>query len=365
MEDADVELALSEIAAVSTSCPATQLPADEWMQSGLKVTRIWGFGNVNNPVGHDWGVFFQVLNESLSETGQYINFNASNGKGNIPWGADFPSNMLLGIARLDYVISAAERHGIKIVLPLLNNWDDLGGISSYTTAFGGNSTSFYTDKKSQRAYKNYVKFIVERYKASSAIFAWELCNEPRCSGCPASTIYNWASDISAYIKRLDARHMVTLGDEGWFYPPEGDGQSAYSGSDGVDFVQNLEIDTLDYGTFHLYPDNWGYNYTWGSEWILQHDAACRAAGKLCVLEEYGALADKVANMQPWQETVLCDTTNIAYDSFWQFRATDGVGATDGYTLYYNTSDYQVLATQHAEAMLAKIPVANLRNGVIT
>lgn len=159
--------------------------------------------------------------------------------------------------------------------------------------------------------------------------------------------------------------MVTLGDEGWFYPPEGDGQSAYSGSDGVDFIRNLEIETLDYGTFHLYSDHWGYNYTWGSEWILQHDAACRDAGKLCVLEEYGASEEKVANMQPWQETVLCDTTNIAYDSFWQFGATDAVGATDEYTLYYNTTDYQVLVTQHAEAMLAKIPVANVRNGVIT
>lgn len=93
MEDADVELALSEIAAVSTSGPTTQFPADEWTQSGLKVTRIWGFGNVNNPVGHDWGVYFQVLNESLSESGQYINFNASNGKGNIPQGADIPSDI--------------------------------------------------------------------------------------------------------------------------------------------------------------------------------------------------------------------------------------------------------------------------------
>ena len=332
------------------------------MQSDLKVTRIWGFGNVNNPVDHDWGVYFQVLNESLSETGQYINFNPANGKDDLLQVAQRESNVLLGIARLDYAISAAERYGIKIVLPFLNNWDDLGGISSYTTAFGGNSTSFYTDTKSQRAYKNYIKFIVERYKDSSAIFAWELCNEPRCQGCPASTIYDWASDISAYIKSLDSSHMVTLGDEGWFYPPEGDGQSAYAGSNGVDFVKNLEIETLDYGTFHLYPDNWGYNYTWGSEWIQQHDAACRAAGKLCVLEEYGAKTDKVANMQPWQETVLCNTTNIAYDSFWQFGSS--VGATDPYSIYYNTSDYQVLVTQHADDMLAKIPVANVQNGVI-
>lgn len=143
---------------------------------------------------------------------------------------------------------------MKLVLPLLNNWDDFGGINTYNNAFGGSATSFYTDVESQAAYKNYVEFIVNRYKSSSAIFAWELCNEPRCRGCDRSVITNWASDISGYIKSLDSRHMVALGDEGWFYPPESDGSYAYSGYEGVDFVKNLEIETLDYGTFHMYPD---------------------------------------------------------------------------------------------------------------
>lgn len=51
--------------------------------------------------------------------------------------------------------------------------------------------------------------------------------------------------------------MVTLGDEGWFAPPDdiGDGSYAYSGAEGVDFVLNLGIKTLDYGTLHLYPDS--------------------------------------------------------------------------------------------------------------
>lgn len=60
--------------------------------------------------------------------------------------------------------------------------------------------------------------------------------------------------------------MVTLGDEGWLYPENGYGDEsyAYSGAEGVDFVANLKIPTLDYGTFHLYPNSWGYDYTWGS-----------------------------------------------------------------------------------------------------
>ncbi len=53
--------------------------------------------------------------------------------------------------------------------------------------------------------------------------------------------------------------MVSLGGEGWFAPSRGyvddDGKSshAFSGGNGVDFVANLNILTLDYHTFHLYP----------------------------------------------------------------------------------------------------------------
>jgi mannan endo-1,4-beta-mannosidase len=48
-------------------------------------------------------------------------------------------------------------------------------------------------------------------------------------------------------------HMVTLGDEGWLYGG-GDGSYAYSCAEGVDVAKNLAISTLDYGTFHVYPD---------------------------------------------------------------------------------------------------------------
>jgi len=281
-----------------------------------------------------------------------------------------------GIPRLDYVVSAAERYGVKLVLPMLNNWDDLGGIDTYTNAFGGSATSFYTDARSQAAYKNYIEFIVNRYKSSPAIFAWELCNEPRCRGCSSSTIFDWASATSEYIKSLDPYHMVTLGDEGWFYPPEGDGSYAYSGYEGVDFVKNLAIKTLDYGTFHMYPDQCklgfakpeclteadtligGYSFDWGNTWIQQHDQVGEAAGKPVVLEEYGSpYADNhTAITKPWQQTVLTQT-RIGYDSFWQFGIdlSSGRSLFDPYAIFPGTSDYQALAVEHAKDMLAKLP----------
>ncbi|MCJ1263424.1 hypothetical protein MMC22_003294 [Lobaria immixta] len=305
----------------------------------LKVTRVWGFGNVNE-LSSTQGVYYQLLNSS----GQYINYDPDT-----------------GIARLDYVVSAAEREGIKLVVPMLNNWDALGGINTYTNAFGGDATTFFTDAPAQAAYKNYISFIVNRYKDSPAIFAWELCNEPRCHGCATSVITNWASDISSFIKSLDPTHMVALGDEGWFAPGYGDGSYAYSGSEGVDFIQNLAIPTLDYGTVHLYPDQWGYPYSWGNQWIQQHDAVGKSSGKPIVLEEYGSPfpGNHTETEKPWQQTVL-QSSSVAYDSFWQFgtQLKDGKSAEDDYSIEEGTPEYEILATQHAVAMLGKEPVAS-------
>jgi mannan endo-1,4-beta-mannosidase len=282
-------------------------------------------------------VYFQVLNSS----GAYINWDFN------------------GIPRLDYVVSAAERYGIKLILNFVNNWDDYGGINSYSAAFGSNATTFYTDPVTQAAYKSYIHTIVTRYVKSPAIFAWELCNEPRCQGCDTSVITKWATDISEYIKELDPGHMVTLGDEGWLTPADGvgDGSYAYSGTTGIDFVANLKIKTLDYGVFHLYPNSWGYNYTWGSTWIEQHDILGKAAGKPVILEEYGTPFphNHTATEEPWQQTVL--RGGLAADQIWQF-ATPYLSVPvedldDVNSIFYNDTEYKILARQHAAQMLSK------------
>ena len=338
LSDSDLDIVFSEI-----------------KDTQLQVVRVWGFGSVNTDPGPD-SVFFQLLNS----TGSYINYAPN------------------GIPRLDAVVSHAEKHGLKLVLNFVNNWSDLGGIASYNAAFGGNATTWYTDAQSQQVYRDYIKLLVNRYKCSSAIFAWELANEPRCHGCDTSVIYTWASEISAYIKSLDSKHMVTLGDEGWFAPADGigDGSYAYGGAEGVDYVLNLGIDTLDYvscilthfvlsnladgdqGTFHLYPDSWGYNETWGSTWIKEHDIVCATANKPCVLEEYGgppSPANHSAVEIPWQTTVLEDT-ELAMDQFWQFGTiglSTGLSDYDPYTIWYNATEYVPLAREHAADMLEK------------
>ena len=68
-----------------------------------------------------------------------------------------------------------------------------------------------------------------------------------------STIRDWAAEMSAYIKSIDPNHLVAIGDEGWFQwanPPT----YPYAPGVGIDFDSNLEIETLDFGTFHCYPE---------------------------------------------------------------------------------------------------------------
>jgi mannan endo-1,4-beta-mannosidase len=97
-----------------------------------------------------------------------------------------------GLQRLDYVVSSAEKYGLKLIVNFVNNWSDYGGIAAYVSAFGGNSSSWFTDSASQAQYRAYIKAVVSRYTTSPAIFSWELANEPRCSGCDVQVIHNVA-----------------------------------------------------------------------------------------------------------------------------------------------------------------------------
>jgi mannan endo-1,4-beta-mannosidase len=162
---------------------------DHMDESGLRILRVWGFNDVNT-IPSSGTVYYQLL---------------SGGQATINTGAD-------GLQRLDYVVAAAEKRNVKLIINFVNNWSDYGGMAAYVTAFGGSQTTWYTNTAAQTAYRAYVKAVVSRYINSPAIFAWELANEPRCNGCNPSVLYEWISSTSAYIKSLDSKHMVAIGD---------------------------------------------------------------------------------------------------------------------------------------------------------
>ncbi|KAJ5116927.1 hypothetical protein N7456_001275 [Penicillium angulare] len=293
-------------------------------ESGLRILRVWGFSDVNSKPT-DGKVYFQLL---------------QNGSATINTGPD-------GLQRLDYVVAAAEKRNIKLIINFVNNWSDYGGINAYTTAFGGTSTSWYTTPAIQDVYRKYIKAVVSRYSQSSAIFAWELANEPRCSGCDTSVIYNWAASTSAYVKSLDPQHMVAIGDEGFGLDVGSDGSYPFTYAEGLDFAKNLEIDTIDFGTFHLYPSTWGVPNSFGNGWITAHAKACATAQKPCLMEEYGVTTDKCEIEGQWQQTGL-GAKGIGADLFWQYgdKLSAGNSPNDNYTVYRGTDDYECVVTKH-------------------
>jgi mannan endo-1,4-beta-mannosidase len=167
-----------------------------------------------------------------------------------------------GLQRLDYVVKAAEKRGIKLIIPFVNNWLDYGGMDAYKYFCQEDQNSkseWYTSAKCQAQYQKYIKAVVTRYPNSPAIFAWELANEPRCAGCNVTVITEWARQTSKYIKTLAPKHMVAVGDEGFGLtaPPSSPDPSSYPNTfnEGTDFADLIALPDIDFGTFHLYPDH--------------------------------------------------------------------------------------------------------------
>lgn len=228
-----------------------------------------------------------------------------------------------------------------MLLYLTREQTDYGGMAAYCSYYGiSDVTQWYTNTQAQAQYQKYIAAVVSRYKTSTAVFAWELGNEPRCAGCDTSVITQWATKTSQYIKSLDSNHMVTIGDEG--FGIAGGTDYVYTNGPGLNFTNNLAISTIDFGTFHLYPGSWGEADSWGATWIQQHAAAGTAGGKPVILEEYGATVH--ANEAAWQAAVLSSKT--AGDMYWQYGDTLSTGQThnDGNTIYYGTDEYNTLVS---------------------
>jgi mannan endo-1,4-beta-mannosidase len=208
-----------------------------------------------------------------------------------------------GLERMDYVLAKAEQAGIKVSMVLVNNWRAFGGIDQYLMWYGRNKHhEFFTEPELRQAYKNWVEHIVLRkntitgrlYRDDPTIFAWGLANEPRMKGGNAfdhstgwttDTLTNWVDEMSRFIKSIDPNHMVSVGDEGFL---NGGGDHwAYKANDGVDHAAITALPAIDYGTFHMYVDQWGIKPAWGEKWIVDHIRIARELGKPTVLEEFG------------------------------------------------------------------------------
>ena len=268
---------------------------DSAQELGLRAVRTWAFLDMGSldgsmpsvsPPGPKEGVYFQYWNPAIGGT----SFN------------DGPT----GLERLDYVVFAASRRGLKLILPLVNNWPDFGGIDQYAAWFSLPAhNDFYTDGRARQAYKDWVSHLLNRvntltgvrYRDDTTIMAWELGNETRSIDAPANLL-NWIGELSQFVKQTDPNHLVGIGDDGFLRRAQSPDWT-YNGSQGTDFEAFLGVPTVDFGTFHLYPDRWGESNDFGLYWIDDHIGSGSRAGKPVVLEEYG-LQDQASRNEVFQ-----------------------------------------------------------------
>ncbi|KAJ7440858.1 CEL4a mannanase [Mycena latifolia] len=308
--------------------------------SGATTVRTWGFNEVTSANG----IYFHLWSGSTATVNTGSN----------------------GLGALDAVIAAAKAHGLRLIISLTNNWSDYGGMDVYTKQIVGSGQPhdvFYTNPSVIAAFKTYVQAVVTRYANEPTILAWELVNEPRCSGssttasstCTVSTITNWVSTMSAFIKSIDSNHLVGLGDEGFFNQP-GSSDYMYQGSAGIDFAANLKISTIDFGTFHMYPQGWGETNTvpWGQQWITDHATAMKSTNKPVIMEEFGIdnSSTRASTYSTWYQTVI--STGLTGDLIWQAgsQLTNGPTANDGFAIYPTDPVYAVMQS-HAAALKSR------------
>ena len=164
---------------------------------------------------------------------------------------------------LDFLLAEMGKRGMRAVMVLNNFWQWSGGMAQYVSwhektpipypgdyeKFIAYSAKFYGYPECQDWFRDHIAMLADRtnpytgikYRDDPAVFSWELGNEPR--RYPQS----WIDETSAYIKSLDANHMVTTGSEG--APPEEATQ---------DFVKTHSAPGIDYATIHIWPQNWGW-----------------------------------------------------------------------------------------------------------
>lgn len=357
---------------------------------GLKVIRVWGnldvgvktgttdsegkpvFTNNNDGPGEKDGIYFQYFDKDL-------------GKPVINEGKD-------GLQKLDYALYQAEKHGIKLLITFTNYWDAFGGMGQYVKwaqelgISGLKKDDFYTNETLKGWYKDYVNGLLNhtnpytgrKLKDEPSVFAWELANEPRCNTdaqCKDNILYNWAKEMSEYVKSVDPNHMVALGDEGFYNKPYGyyneytTSNYAFYGAEGVDFEKLMTIDTLDFGTPHFYLDQWGMKHTGTGQddllWFKIHGETCAELGKPVILEEFGLTNRTIrdSEYEQWFEVLegnVYETVEYAGTNYWMIASyIDGAlyPDYDQYTVYgpegTDTESTRQLIIKHAANMTAK------------
>lgn len=213
-------------------------------------------------------------------------------------------------ATIDYAIAQAGRLGLRLIVPLTDNWNYYhGGRADFTSWCGVPADAFYTDPCAIAAFKRYIDHLLthvnpytgKTYMADPTIMAWELGNE--LNGMPEA----WIRDISAYLKERAPHQLVAAGQQSGINPAT---------------LTAPDVDIVD---VHYYPPT--------ADRISADAATVTKAGKVYIAGEFGSTSASSDLLAP----VAADQ-NVSGALFWSlFAHNDSYGYVphnDGFTLHY-------------------------------
>jgi hypothetical protein len=139
---------------------------------------------------------------------------------------------------LDLALEIAGRKGVRVIIPLVDNWKWQGGIAEYAAFRGKPPEAFWTDEQVIADFEATVRHVLSRvntrtgvvYRDDPAIFGWETGNE-------LDSPPEWTRRIAALMKELDPNHLVI------------DGYSLHGVRD-----ESLADPNVDVITTHHYPN---------------------------------------------------------------------------------------------------------------
>jgi hypothetical protein len=251
--------------------------------------------------------------------------------------------------KADFAIKAAADRGLRLIIPLTDEWAYYhGGKKTFTDWRGVAESGFYTNTTVVNDYTNYISALLNRvnsitgvaYKNDPTILAWETGNE--LNGATAT----WTQGIAQHIKSIDANHLVI------------------DGSYGVKSA-HLSIPEVDIYTNHYYSG------TMDATEVAADAALTAAAGKAFFAGEYPWARDTGGASLTNFLAEIESNTNIAGDSYWSLMSHGNergfIDGGDGLSLMYPgaTTDPQTRSTQlrnHAFVMRGTAAPATSTDG---
>lgn len=259
-----------------------------------------------------------------------------------------------GLRGLDQAIWEAKRRGIRLIIPLVNNWADYGGLPAYAAwASRRDGTvhvhdDFFSDPAIRQWWKDYVATLAARvntftgiaYRDEPAILAWEIGNELRCPSCRGTTrLVDTIRELADFLRTAMPNHLIADGGEGFddhpgLYLGIGNGYPI-RGDEGSSFSRLAELDDLDMVSYHLYPKSYGLESTRDIEiWIQRHQSIAAVFGKVAYLGECGDVAsdvDRANSFDAWLRH-LFDENGGPIGLMWQLLPNARL-ANDGFSVW--------------------------------